>query len=59
MLTVISLGLRVALAYILSAIPEFGIMGIWISVPIGWAIADIFGMVLYRIKREKYLPEEA
>ena len=58
-LTVISLGLRVALAYILSAIPEFGIMGIWISVPIGWAIADIFGMVLYRIKREKYLPEEA
>lgn len=58
-LTVISLGLRVALAYILSAIPEFGIMGIWISVPIGWAIADIFGMVLYRIKREKYLPKEA
>ena len=56
-LTVISLGLRVALAYILSAIPEFGIMGIWISVPIGWAIADIFGMVLYRIKREKYLPK--
>ena len=58
-LTVISLGLRVALAYILSAIPEIGIMGIWISVPIGWAIADIFGMVLYRIKREKYLPKEA
>lgn len=58
-LTVISLGLRVALAYILSSIPEFGIMGIWISVPIGWAIADIFGMVLYRIKREKYLPKEA
>lgn len=58
-LTVISLGLRVALAYILSAIPEFGIMGIWISVPIGWVIADIFGMVLYRIKREKYLPKEA
>lgn len=58
-LTVISLGLRVALAYILSAIPELGIMGIWISVPIGWAIADIFGMVLYRIKRKKYLPEEA
>lgn len=58
-LTVISLGLRVVLAYILSAIPEIGIMGIWISVPIGWAIADIFGMVLYRIKREKYLPKEA
>lgn len=58
-LTVISLGLRVVLAYILSAIPEIGIMGIWISVPIGWAIADIFGMVLYRIKRERYLPKEA
>ena len=58
-LTVISLGLRVALAYILSAIPELGILGIWISVPIGWAVADIFGVVLYRIKLEKYLPEEA
>ena len=56
-LTVISLGLRVALAYILSSVPELGVMGIWISVPIGWAAADIFGTVLYRMKRKKYLPE--
>ena len=34
-LTVISLGTRVALAYILSAIPALGVTGIWMSVPIG------------------------
>lgn len=56
-LTVISLGLRVVLAYFLSSIPQLGVTGIWISVPIGWAVADIFGAVLYRIKREKYLPK--
>ena len=34
-LTVISLGTRVALAYLLSAIPAVGVVGIWWSVPIG------------------------
>ena len=38
-LTVISLGTRVALAYLLSATP-LGVTGIWWSVPIGWALAD-------------------
>ena len=38
-LTVISLGTRVALAYTLSAIPAVGVTGIWMSVPIGWALA--------------------
>ena len=47
-LTVCSLGTRVALAYILSAIPSLGVVGIWVSVPIGWAFADIVGAVYYR-----------
>ena len=42
-LTVISLGLRVVLAYALSAIPALGAAGIWVSIPIGWAIADLTG----------------
>ncbi len=42
-LTVISLGTRVALAYLLSAIPAIGVVGIWVSIPIGWFLADLFG----------------
>ena len=42
-LTVISLGTRVALAYGLSAIPAIGVTGIWVSVPIGWLLADLVG----------------
>ena len=44
-LTVISLGTRVALAYILSAIPTIGVIGIWWSVPIGWILADVIGFI--------------
>ena len=46
-LTVISLGTRVALAYTLSAIPSIGVTGIWISVPIGWLLADFAGILFY------------
>lgn len=46
-LTVISLGTRVALAYALSAIPSVGVTGIWISVPIGWLLADLAGVLFY------------
>ena len=42
-LTIISLGTRVALAYRLSAISALGVTGIWWSVPIGWALADLVG----------------
>lgn len=42
-LTVLSLGTRVILAYLLASIPSIGYHGIWWSVPIGWAIADIAG----------------
>ena len=47
-LTVISLGTRVALAYALSAIPAIGVVGIWWSIPIGWFLADVVGLWYYR-----------
>lgn len=47
-LTVVSLGSRVLLAYVLSAVPQIGLTGIWWSVPIGWALADIIGILIYR-----------
>lgn len=47
-LTIFSLGTRVALAYILAAIPAIGVKGIWWSIPIGWALADLAGFVYYR-----------
>ena len=49
-LTVISLGMRVLLAYILSAI--IGETGIWLAIPIGWVLADITG-IAYMKAREK------
>ncbi len=54
-LTVISLGIRVALAYVLSAIPFFGVAGIWWSVPIGWFLADVTGILYYFIRKKKLL----
>ena len=54
-LTVISLGVRVALAYTLAAIPGIGVWGIWWSIPIGWFLADIFGWCYYRMKQRKSL----
>ena len=54
-LTVISLGTRVALAYLLSAIPAIGVTGIWWSVPIGWALADLAGLLYYKARKEKLL----
>ena len=50
-LTVISLGTRVALAYGLSALPVFGVAGIWWSVPIGWLLADAVGLVYWLARR--------
>ncbi len=46
-LTVISLGTRVALAYALSAVPAIGVTGIWAAVPIGWILADAVGAGYY------------
>lgn len=49
LLTIISLGLRVVLAYLLSV--PLGPVGIWMSIPIGWVIADATGLLMMRIKR--------
>lgn len=54
-LTVLSLGTRVLLAYALSAIPALGVVGIWWSVPIGWALADIVGILYYVFRKKKLL----
>lgn len=49
-LTVISLGTRVLLAYVLSAVPAIGVVGIWAAIPIGWFLADAVGIVIYLIQ---------
>ena len=54
-LTIISLETRVVLAYILSAIPGIGVVGIWVSVPIGWFLADCTGFAYYWMKRRAIL----
>ena len=54
-LTVISLGTRVALAYILSAVPAIGVAGIWWAVPIGWFLANTVGLGYYLIKKKSLL----
>ena len=39
------------LAYLLSATP-LGVIGIWLSVPIGWALADAIGIGYYLKKKQ-------
>ena len=48
-LTVLSLGTRVALSYALASLPAVGVTGIWWSIPIGWFIADLVGIVYYKL----------
>ncbi len=50
-LTIISLGTRVVLAYMLA--PIFGTYAIWWAIPIGWFLADITG-IIYGIRKEKW-----
>lgn len=54
-LTICSLGTRVALAYALSALPALGVTGIWLSIPIGWFFADTVGIVLWRRENRRGL----
>lgn len=49
-LTVISLGTRVALAYLLSA--YIGETGIWMAIPIGWVLADITGLAYMKLQKQ-------
>ena len=53
-LTVISLGTRVLLAYALAG--PVGVDGIWAAIPIGWILADAAGVIYYRRHRESILP---
>lgn len=52
-LTIISLGTRVALAYYLASLSSVGVVGIWWSVPIGWILADITGFLYYLKNRQE------
>lgn len=57
-LTVISLGTRVGLSYLLSALPVFGVTGIWWSIPIGWVLADAAGAAYYLVHKNQLLNRE-
>lgn len=50
-LTIISLGSRVILSYLLSGYPFIGYYGIWMSIPIGWALADLAGLLFASKKK--------
>lgn len=52
-LTIISLGTRVVLAYILAPVEEIGVLGIWWAIPAGWLLADVTGIVYMRWLEEK------
>jgi putative MATE family efflux protein len=52
-LTIISLGTRVVLAYLLSSIPQLSQRGIWWSVPLGWALADSMGLIIYQKMKKR------
>lgn len=52
-LTVASLGSRVVLAYLLSSVPAFGMLGIWWAVPIGWLLADVLGVWYYLAHKDR------
>ena len=49
-LTITSLGTRVLLAYLLSGMPMIGYRGIWVSIPVGWVLADLIGLCFLKRK---------
>ena len=52
-LTVISLGTRVVLAYALAPRTALGVNAIWLAIPIGWVLADGAGLWFYARRRRK------
>lgn len=54
-LTVISLGMRVLLAYLLSA--RIGEVGIWAAIPIGWGPADLTGLFACGMGKRRKIPD--
>lgn len=55
-LTIISLGTRVTLSYALAPNTCLGVSAIWWSIPVGWALADVTGWLLYRRKGKDCAP---
>ena len=47
-LTIVSLGTRVALAYALAPTTPLGVAAIWWAIPIGWILADLTGFLYYK-----------
>ncbi len=56
LLTIASLGTRVLLAYTLSS-TVLGVTGIWMSVPIGWGLADMIGIIYYFLVSKKQIEQ--
>ena len=48
--SILLFALPLMLAYLLSVTP-LGVTGIWLSVPIGWALADAIGIGYYLKKK--------
>ena len=49
--SILLFALPLMLSYLLSATP-LGVIGIWLSVPIGWALADAIGIGYYLKKKQ-------
>lgn len=56
-LTIISLGTRVALSYALAPRTPLGVTAIWCSIPIGWFLADAAGLLFYRNNTKSFVNE--
>ena len=54
LLTIVSLGTRVAIAYAFSGHPAFGVRAIWAAIPIGWILADVIGVILLKNTVDHY-----
>jgi Na+-driven multidrug efflux pump len=54
LLTIVSLGTRVLLSYAFAHRSAFGVTIIWASIPIGWILADLAGLILYLKEGKKY-----
>lgn len=54
-LTVISLGTRVALAYAFAPVAGIGVYAIWWAIPIGWFLADITGVIYMKLMERRVI----
>lgn len=54
-LTIVSLGTRVLLAYLFAPTTPLGVLAIWWAIPIGWALADLCGAGFYLHSKAAHL----